>query len=110
MSQTSPGPDRLAADGAALQRSLADAGPEERERILRDAVRGQAADILERTVEDDSNFLELGITSLKALELNRNLMALTGVEIPLVAIIEYPTPTQLARHVADTLSGAGAAQ
>lgn len=89
-------------DGAELQRELAAATPEEREAILRETVRAQLASILpEATIEDDSNFLENGLTSLTALELTRNLMTLTDVEIPLVAILEYPTPAALGHYLAE---------
>ncbi|MFJ2264626.1 acyl carrier protein [Streptomyces sp. NPDC087844] len=87
-------------DSSELQERIAAAGAEERERILREVVRSQAADILDHTtIDDDSNFLEQGITSLKALELTRNLMSLTNIEIPLVAIIEHPTPSELAGYI-----------
>jgi acyl carrier protein len=103
--------DQLALDGVALRGKLATATPEERERLLCEAVRAQAAHILDHaTIDDDSNFVDQGITSLKALELTRNLMTLTNVEIPLVAVIEYATPVGLARYIADAAdeSGAGA--
>ncbi|OPF75001.1 phosphopantetheine-binding protein [Streptomyces antioxidans] len=91
-----------ALDGTALHQALAIATAEEREDIMREAVRAQLADILAPTVvDDDSNFLENGLTSLTALELTRNLMTLTDVEIPLVAILEYPTPTQLGHYLAE---------
>jgi acyl carrier protein len=100
--------DQLVVDGEKLRQEIAAAGPEGREPILREAVRTQAADILDHaTIDDDSNFVEQGLTSLKALELTRNLMTLTNVEIPLVAIIEYPTPTQLAGYISEALTEAG---
>ncbi|MFD7507381.1 acyl carrier protein [Streptomyces sp. NPDC059850] len=89
-------------DGTALHQALAIATAEERETILRETVRTQLADILSPTpIEDDSNFLENGLTSLTALELTRNLMTLTDVEIPLVAILEYPTPARLGHYLAE---------
>ncbi|MEU5980540.1 acyl carrier protein [Streptomyces sp. NPDC047315] len=98
--EVTEGNGQTALDADALQRKIAAAGAEEREGIFREAVRSQAADILDHTtIEDDSNFLEQGITSLKALELTRNLMSLTDVEIPLVAIIEHPSPAELATYI-----------
>ncbi|MBL1102605.1 acyl carrier protein [Streptomyces coffeae] len=89
-------------DGAALHQALSIATPEEREDILRETVRTQLADILApKPIDGDSNFLENGLTSLTALELTRNLMTLTDVEIPLVAILEYPTPAQLGHYLAE---------
>jgi acyl carrier protein len=101
--------EQNALDGSALQREIAAAADEtEREAILREAVRSQTATILDLTVvEDDSNFLEQGLTSLKALELTRNLMTLTNVEVPLVAVIEYPTPSQLAKYMVEAMNDAG---
>jgi aryl carrier-like protein len=95
-------------DGAAteLQARLATAGDDERERLLRETVREQATTILNTASGDDSNFLENGLNSLTALELTKTLMTLTGVEIPMVAIVENPTPTELGRHLAEELSDA----
>jgi acyl carrier protein len=94
---------------AALRRRLAGLSAEEGLGVLRALVRGQATDILARPVEDDSNFMELGITSLQALQLNRAVMDATGTEIPLVAIIEHSTPARLAEYVAGTLADEPAA-
>ncbi|MEU3964730.1 acyl carrier protein [Streptomyces buecherae] len=92
-------------DGAKLREDLAAATPEEREALLRETVRAQLASILpEATIEDDSNFLENGLTSLTALELTRNLMTLTDVEIPLVAVLEYPTPAALGHYLAEAFA------
>ncbi|WP_131741982.1 acyl carrier protein [Actinomadura roseirufa] len=99
---------QAALDGAALQQKIAAAEAGEREQLLGEAVRGQAAAILDHiTIEDDTNFLENGLTSLKALELTRNLMTLTNIEIPLVAVIEHPTPAHLARFMAETYAENG---
>jgi acyl carrier protein len=99
--------DQTVLDGSALQERLATSTPEEREQILRTVVAEQTAAVLDLpTIEDDSNFLERGITSLKALELTRNLMTLTNVEIPLVAVIEYSTPARLAQYINETITDA----
>ncbi|MBQ1123885.1 acyl carrier protein [Streptomyces sp. A73] len=104
MTPEATGTDQAVQEKNSLREKISAAGPEERERILQDTVRKEAADVLDQSaLNADSNFLEQGLTSLKALELTRNLMALTDVEIPLVAIIEHPTPTQLARFIATTL-------
>lgn len=97
--------DQLVLEGSALQTRLAAATPDERHTILREIVRIQAAATLDHaTIDDDSNFVEQGLTSLKALELIRNLMTLTNIEIPLVAVIEYPTPIQLAHYIDQALT------
>jgi acyl carrier protein len=97
--------DQLVLDGSALQTRLAAATSDERHAILCETIRAQAAVILDQdNMEDDSNFIEQGLTSLKALELTRSLMTLTDVEMPLIAVIEYPTPTHLARYIDQALT------
>ncbi|MBP5941830.1 hypothetical protein F3K43_42395 [Streptomyces sp. LBUM 1476] len=39
-----------------------------------------------------------------ALELTKTLMALTGLEIAMVAIVENPSPAELARHLGQELA------
>ncbi|EMF00183.1 acyl carrier protein [Streptomyces mobaraensis NBRC 13819 = DSM 40847] len=87
-----------------IERQLAEATPEQREKILTEVVRTQAGTILDTQLDDDSNFLENGLNSLTALELTKTLMALTGLEIAMVAIVENPTAAQLAHHLAQELA------
>jgi acyl transferase domain-containing protein len=89
---------------APLQRQLAEATPEERQRLLADTIRAEAGALLNTTLDDDSNFLENGLNSLMALELTKTLMALTGLEIAMVAVVENPSPAQLARHLGQELA------
>lgn len=93
-----------------LHELLTDAEPAERERILRETVRAEVAAVLSRpTIEDDSNFLEEGLTSLTALELTRNLMSRTDLEVPLAAVIEYPTPARLGQYLFEVYTANNAA-
>lgn len=81
---------------------LASATPEEREDLLRDLVLRRSREILERPeLDEDGNFLENGLSSLNALQLSKTLMGDTGVEAPLVAIVEHPTPTLLGKYLAE---------
>jgi hypothetical protein len=90
-----------------LAARLATAPPEERERLLVAAVLERAAAILDRpSLADDSNFLENGLSSLAALELAKSLMAASGVEVPVVAVVEYPTPTLLGKYLAEEYEAA----
>ncbi len=74
----------------------------ERERLLREATRTYAATLLSlESVDEDSNLLELGLNSLSAIELTKYLMLLTDMEIPLVTIVDQPTPAQLGTHLAE---------
>ncbi|MEV7192781.1 acyl carrier protein [Streptomyces sp. NPDC093510] len=91
-------------DATELEKQLAAATPEERERLLTDTIRTQAGTLLNTTLGDDSNFLENGLNSLTALELTKTLMTLTGMEIAMVAIVENPTPAQLAHHLGQELA------
>ncbi|MFH8371801.1 acyl carrier protein [Streptomyces sp. NPDC018031] len=85
-----------------LAEPLASATPEEREALLRELVLQLAAEILEAPdLDDESNFVETGLTSLRALQLSKGLMNDTGIEAPLVAIVEHPTPSLLGKYLAE---------
>lgn len=86
-----------------IGQQLADAGPEQREKLLTDLVRTQASTILDTPLTDESNFLKNGLNSLTALELTKTLMELTGLEIAMVAIVENPTAAQLAHQLVQEL-------
>ncbi|MEV6671232.1 acyl carrier protein [Streptomyces sp. NPDC051162] len=87
-----------------IEQQLAAATPEQREKLLTDIVRTQASTILGTPLTDDSNFLENGLNSLTALELTKTLMASTGLEIAMVAIVENPTAAQLAHQLGQELA------
>ncbi|MFC8129724.1 acyl carrier protein [Streptomyces sp. NPDC057302] len=101
MTSTANTPDQ---DGTELEQQLAAATPEQREQLLTDTIRTQAGTLLSTALADDSNFLENGLNSLTALELTKTLMGLTGMEIAMVAIVENPTPAQLAHHLSQELA------
>ncbi len=87
---------------AELRRSLASSDAEGRKRLLREAIRTHAATLLSlNSIDDDSNLLELGLNSLSAIEVTKRLMIITDMEIPLVTIVDHPTPAQLANHIAE---------
>jgi aryl carrier-like protein len=93
--------DAAAPDDGELRRRIEQADPAEREAVIGEAVRQLAAVILEQPVFGlDSNFLEAGLTSLRAVELMTRLTALSGIEIPLVSVIEHPTPSDLGTFMA----------
>ncbi|MEU5431150.1 acyl carrier protein [Streptomyces olivoreticuli] len=99
-------PDTPDQDAAEIEQQLAAATPEQRERLLTDTIRTQAGALLDTSLADDGNFLENGLNSLAALELAKNLMVLTGMEIPMVAIVEHPTPARLAHYLGQELTHA----
>ena len=85
-----------------LRERLAAATPEERESVLRETVLGRVSELLESpSMDEESNFLENGLTSLSALELAKGLMNVTGLEVPLVAVVENPTAVLLGKYLAE---------
>ncbi|MFI0487634.1 type I polyketide synthase [Actinomadura sp. 9N215] len=92
-----------ATSGDTLLQLLAQADADESVRLLRDSVRTEATDVLGQPVDDDSNFIEMGLTSLTALELTRRLTDATGLEVPLVAIVDHPSPERLGRFLVELL-------
>jgi hypothetical protein len=98
--------DQAVADGAELRARLAAAEPAEREAILGEAVREVACLVLGQSpFESGSNFLESGLTLILALDLAHRVAAVTGIEVPLVAVIEHPTPADLGRFMAESFAG-----
>ncbi|MGO4421873.1 acyl carrier protein [Streptomyces sp. MCAF7] len=45
--------------------------------------------------------MENGLTSLTALELAKGLMSATGLEVPLVAVVEHPTSALLGKYLSE---------
>ncbi|MEV5980607.1 type I polyketide synthase [Streptomyces sp. NPDC052114] len=91
----------------ALPERLAALAPAERERQLREVVRAQVAAVLGHdsveTVELRRRFLELGLDSVTAVELRNRLNVATGLRLPTTVIFDYPTVTELVRHLGTEL-------
>lgn len=87
---------------AALVAQLATAAPEERQDLLGELVLHRARAVLEgQDLDEDSNFLQNNMSSLAAVRLSKTLTDDTGLEVPLVAIVEHPTPTLLGKFLAE---------
>lgn len=81
---------------------LAATAPEERHDLLCALVLRRARTILKNDdLDEESNFLEHNLSSLAAVQLSKTLMNDTGLEVPLVAIVEHPTSALLGKYLAE---------
>ncbi|MBI0300874.1 KR domain-containing protein, partial [Streptomyces sp. PRKS01-29] len=87
----------------ALTARLAGAGPADRQAILLDLVRQEAAYVLGYAsvgrVGADAAFTDVGFDSLTAIELRDRLLARTGLRLPATFAFDFPTPLTLADHL-----------
>ena len=92
------------ADGeaAALGVALRAAAPFARARLLSNAIRerlGERLGLLPSEIEEDSRFIDLGIDSLVAVELQTFLVTETGVPLKSTVIFDYPTIGKLVAYI-----------
>ncbi|MGW1077320.1 type I polyketide synthase, partial [Streptomyces sp. NPDC002537] len=78
----------------------------EQERAVLEIVHEQTVAALRRARPDTKDavdtarpFLELGFDSLSAVDLHTRLTAATGLELPVTAVYDHPTPVELSRFV-----------
>jgi acyl transferase domain-containing protein/NAD(P)-dependent dehydrogenase (short-subunit alcohol dehydrogenase family) len=101
-------PGRGARDGAgSLARRLASAPEDQREELVLEAVRSEAASILghssPRAVNPRHAFKQLGFDSLGAVELRNRLNVLSGLRLPSTLVFDHPTPIALAGYISTQL-------
>ncbi|XRQ09183.1 SDR family NAD(P)-dependent oxidoreductase [Actinomadura welshii] len=109
-------PANGAADGAAadgLRERLAGLPPAKRDALLLDLVRGHVAALLGHrstaAIDVERGFLDLGMSSVTAVELRNRLGAETGLRLPTTLIFDHPTPVAMARHLRAELGAGGGA-
>jgi mycoketide-CoA synthase len=99
---------RPAADDA-LARRLSGLPVRERERVVLELVRAEAASVLGHAelgaIGPDRAFKELGFDSLMAVELRRRLQEKVGVRLAATVVFDYQTPALLAEHLIREATG-----
>lgn len=90
-----------------LRDRLAGLSTAEQENLLLELIVGHVATVLGHgstaTIEADRGFLDLGMSSLTAVELRNRLGTETGLRLPTTAVFDHPTPVGLARHLRTAL-------
>nr|APD71853.1 type I polyketide synthase 1 [Streptomyces sp.] len=102
-------PARRAASGGSLARRLAEVPEAEREAVVLELVRAQAASVLGHAsadeVDSERAFKELGFDSVSAVELRNRLSQSTGVPLPATLVFDHPTPVAVARLLLSEADG-----
>jgi acyl transferase domain-containing protein/acyl carrier protein len=96
-------PARRSRAGGALAARLASTPEADREGVVVELVRSEAASVLGHSsssaVAVDRAFLDLGLDSLGAVEMRNRLAAESGLRLPATVVFDYPSVAALARFV-----------
>jgi pimaricinolide synthase PimS1 len=96
----------------ALRRQVARVPADQREQLVTELVRAEAATVLGHQsahfVELDSSFKELGFDSLGAVELRNRLAVATELSLPATLVFDYPSPAALSGRLLELLAPDGA--
>ncbi|MFG2209038.1 beta-ketoacyl synthase N-terminal-like domain-containing protein [Streptomyces sp. NPDC048638] len=106
---TDPAPEE---EAAALRGRIAAATEAQRHEIVLDVVLERACRVLGLDAvprsEAEAEFLAMGFTSLSTLELRNSLCQALGLDLPLTALLDHPTPAALVDHLLYELAEDGA--
>ncbi|MDI3284216.1 type I polyketide synthase [Polyangium sp. 15x6] len=92
----------------AIKQRLVSLPEPERERVLVELVRKEAAAVLgakSQAVDPERPLQDLGLDSLMAIELRNRLGAETGLRLPATLLFDHPTPTALAKLLRSEILG-----
>ncbi len=102
-------PRTTATAANSLTRLLTNTPPDQREPVVLELVRSHAAHVLghstSNAIDEHRTFKDLGFDSLAAVELRNRLEQATTIRLPATLTFDHPTPTAVAKHLTEGLSG-----